>query len=51
MKVYREFEKSGKTMQEKVKEIIIRYFTKYYCNLFQTELQSDKLETTNSIIN
>lgn len=51
MKVYREFEKNGKTMQEKVKEIILRYIYENYCNLFQTELQSDKLGITDSIIN
>lgn len=43
MKVYREFEENGKTMQDKVKEIIIRYFTEYYYNSCQTELQLDKL--------
>lgn len=51
MKVYREFEKNGKTMQEKVKEIILRYIYENYCNLFETELKLDKLEKANSIIN
>lgn len=51
MKVYREFDNAEKTMQEKVKEIILRYIYENYCNLFQTELQSDKLGITNPIIN
>lgn len=51
MKVYREFNTNEKTMQEKVKEIILRYIAENYCNLSQTEVQSDKLGITNSIIN
>ena len=51
MKVYREFSTNEKTMQEMVKEIILRYMAENYCNQYQTELQSDKLGITNSIIN
>lgn len=51
MKVYREFSTNEKTMQEMVKEIILRYISENYCNQYQTELQSDKLGITNSIIN
>lgn len=51
MKVYREFSTNEKTMQEMVKEIILRYMAENYCNQSQTELQSNKLGITNSIIN
>ena len=51
MKVYREFDKNEKSMQEKVKEIILRYIYENYCDIFQTELQSDKLGITDSIVN
>ena len=49
MKVYRKFERNSKNMQEKMKEIIRRYFIEYYCSQFQSELNT--LEITNSIRN
>lgn len=51
MVVYREFVTNEKTMQEAMKEVIIRYILETPCNLFQTELKSDKLGISNSIIN
>ena len=37
MKICREFEDNGKTMQEKLKEIITRNINEYYCNQSQTD--------------
>ena len=51
MIVYREFAKNEKNMQELMKEIITRYIIENSCNIYQTELKSDKLGINNSIIN
>ncbi len=51
MEVYREFATKEKNMQETMKEIITRYLIENSCNIFQTELESDKLGINNSIIN
>ena len=42
MIVYREFAKNEKNMQELMKEIITRYIIENSCNIYQTELKSDK---------
>lgn len=51
MVVYREFSTNEKTMQETMKEVIIRYILENSCNLSKIELKLDKLEIGNSIIN
>lgn len=51
MIVNREFAINQKTMQETMREVIIRYILENSCNLTLTELKSDKLGTSNSIIN
>ncbi len=42
MKICREFEDNGKTMQEKLKEIIARRINEYYCNQSQTDSTSEQ---------
>ena len=51
MIIYREFAKNGKNMQELMKEVITIYIIENTCNIFRTELKSDKLGINNSIIN
>ena len=51
MIVYREFESKEKTMQETIREIVIRYFIENSCILIQPELESTQLGIDNSIIN
>lgn len=51
MVVYREFSTNEKTMQETMREVIIRHILENSCNLFQIELKLDKLGIGNSIIN
>ena len=51
MIIYRGFAKNEKNMQELMKEVITRYIIENTCNIFRTELKSDKLGINNSIIN
>ena len=51
MIIYREFAKNEKNMQELMKEVITRYIIENTCNIFRTEIKSDKLGINNSIIN
>lgn len=51
MIVSREFSINQKNMQETMREVVIRYILENSCNPYLTELKSDKLGTSNSIIN
>lgn len=50
MVIYREFETQEKNMQDKMREIILGYLLEA-CKLIPNEIQSEKLEINNSIIN
>lgn len=51
MVIYREFETQEKKMQEKMREIILGYIFENACKLIPNEIQLEKLEINNSIIN
>ena len=51
MVVYRKFSTNEKSMQEIMREVIIRYITENSCNTPKMEVELDKLGISNSIIN